>query len=294
MSDVVADDLPGAPRVERVLANGLSHHVLHWGERSATKVLLCHGFLDCAASYARVAAALAGRGLHAIAFDWRGHGKTDWVGPGGYYHFPDYALDLAQLTAALDLGRYHLVGHSMGGTATTLYASSRPTGLRSLVTVEGLGPPESDDGIERRLGDWITGVARVRERPPRPLRGMDEAVQKLLAQHQGLEEPLARELAPYMTRDEGGVIRFAFDPLHRTRSPTPFQKSQYVAALRAIAVPTLVVSGENGFRTPDHEERKGAIPDVREAMVRGTGHMIHWHASGELAALVAHHVESHP
>ena len=101
-------------------------------ENGGETILLCHGFLDCAASFARVATALAERGHRAIAFDWRGHGKTDWVGAGGYYHFPDYALDLYELTAALELERYHLVGHSMGGTATTLFAGSRPAGLRSL------------------------------------------------------------------------------------------------------------------------------------------------------------------
>lgn len=290
----LAAKLPGAPRARRVLANGLSHHVLEWNAAGGgPDVLVCHGFLDVAASFARMATALSTHGAHVVAFDWRGHGKTDWIGAGGYYHFPDYALDLAELTAALELDGYHLVGHSMGGTAATLFASARPPGLRSLVSIEGLGPPESSDGVERRLTEWITGVARARERPPRPLRGEDEAVLKLRAQHQGLDEALARELVPFMTQVQGdGTLRFAFDPLHKTRSPTPFHKAHYVAALRAIAVPTLIVSGSDGFRTADHDERKGAIPDVREETVGGVGHMIHWHAPGALAALVHAHLEA--
>lgn len=288
----LAARLPGAPRARRVLANRLSHHVLEWGAggEGGETILLCHGFLDVAASFARTAAALAQRGHRVLAFDWRGHGKTDWVGAGGYYHFPDYALDLAELTAALELPRTHLVGHSMGGTAATLYASARPEGLASLVSIEGLGPPESDD-LERRLGDWLAGVARLRERPPRPLRGLDEAVLKLCAQHGDLGEALARELVPFMTREDAdGALYFAFDPLHKTRAPTAFQKSQYVRLLAAIAVPTLVVTGSEGFRTPDHEERKGAIPRVREEIVLGATHMIHWHHPERLAALIDEHV----
>jgi len=36
-------------------------------------------------------------GARMIALDWRGHGDSGWIGPGGYYHFVDYVADLAVL-----------------------------------------------------------------------------------------------------------------------------------------------------------------------------------------------------
>jgi len=36
---------------------------------------------------------------HVIAPDLRGHGDTDWIGAGGYYHFLDYVADLDELIA---------------------------------------------------------------------------------------------------------------------------------------------------------------------------------------------------
>ena len=38
---------------------------------------------------------------HIVAPDWRGHGETEWVGPGGYYHFNDYVRDLHQIAATV-------------------------------------------------------------------------------------------------------------------------------------------------------------------------------------------------
>src|SRR5689334_14139214 len=126
-----------------VRANGLAHHVVEWGQPSThTPLVLLHGFLDLAWSFDALARLLA-PSRRVIALDFRGHGETEHVGAGGYYHFPDYVLDLDELVRAvgLDASPFHLLGHSMGGTVATLFAATRTTLVRSLVLVEGLGPP---------------------------------------------------------------------------------------------------------------------------------------------------------
>ena len=40
-----------------------------------------------------------------IAPDLRGHGDSDWIGAGGYYHFLDYVADLDQVIARCASGR---------------------------------------------------------------------------------------------------------------------------------------------------------------------------------------------
>ena len=83
-----------SPRERFVPANGLRHHVVEWGEPDAPTVLLAHGFLDLAWSFRDVAQRLAERGFRCVAWDWRGHGESEHIGAGGYYHFADYVLDL--------------------------------------------------------------------------------------------------------------------------------------------------------------------------------------------------------
>lgn len=284
------------PTSRFVEANRLRHHVLTWEPDTladARPILLCHGYLDVAWSWDATAKALATRGRRVLAFDWRGHGQTEWVGRGGYYHFIDYVLDLTELTAALGLADpegpgFDLVGHSMGGTACSMFAATRPTQLRALALLEGTGPPASgDETLPERVETWLATVAKLRERAPRPLRDLDDAIARLRVMHPDLEGELARFVADKQTVARDGALWFAFDPLHRTRSPLPFRIEAYRAQLARIAVPTLVVSGQNGWRPEDQADRVARIPLHEEREIPGVGHMLHWHAPDRLAAELA-------
>jgi len=277
-------------REQMVLANGLEHHVMEWGLPSHPVILLAHGWADCGASFTEVAAELVQQGYRVIAFDWRGFGRTEWVSGGGYYHFPDYVLDLDELVHALSLTRYALVGHSMGGTASAMFAGSRPSGLVSLVLAEGLGPPAAADGYDRRLREWIDGVRANRTKPIKPMPNLEEAIKRLRVQHSDLSDAMAARIVPRLLREDGSGLYFAFDPLHRTRSPMPFRLDLFSDVLKAIAVPVLIVSGETGYRNADHEQRVGWISDAREASIPGVGHMMHWHAPTAFAEIIAAHV----
>lgn len=277
-----------------VPANGLRHHVLEWGRASSDldAIVLAHGWADVGASFTEVATALAAKGHRVIAFDWRGFGQTDRISGGGYYHFPDYALDLSDLTEALELKRFALVGHSMGGTASAVFSGTRPRGLLALVLAEGLGPPVSTDSYDRRLREWIDGVRATRAKAIKPMASIEEALQRLRIQHPDLTDALAARVVPrLLTQDERGYF-FAFDPLHRTRAPMPFRLDQFEQVLAAIEVPVLIVSGERGFRNDDHEARVSKIRDVREATIPAVGHMMHWHAPEAFADLIHDHVRA--
>lgn len=277
-------------REQMVLANGLKHHVMQWGDEAHPAIVLAHGWADCGESFTEVAEELAQKDFRVIAFDWRGFGKTEWVSHGGYYHFPNYVLDLDELVHALALQRYALVGHSMGGTASAMFAGSRPTGLVSLVLAEGLGPPAAVDGYDRRLREWIDGVRAHRSKPIKPMPNVEEAIKRLRVQHPDLGDELAARIVPRLLRTEPDGLYFAFDPLHRTRSPIPFRLDLFSEVLKAIAVPVLIVSGETGYRNADHAQRVGWISDAREASIPAVGHMMHWHAPSTFATLIAGHV----
>lgn len=281
------------PRESFLLANGLRHRVLTWNEGGSDTLVCAHGFLDHAWSFDFLARALMSRGLRVVAFDWRGHGGSDRVGAGGYYHFADYVLDLEELAPQLCGGEpFHLLGHSMGGTATSMWAGSRPALLRSLTVCEGLGPPEVPyDDAPRRLRGWLDSIARVRSRDAKPLRDIDDAAARLRSQHAELDEIKARFLAEKGTREiEGGGRQWCFDALHRTPSALPFRPEILMELLKAIEVPTLVVTGEKGFRTADHAARVACLRDAREVELAGATHMMHWYQPELLAQHVAAHV----
>lgn len=278
-----------------VVANQLRHHVIEWpaqGEPSGETVFLAHGFLDIGWSWKAVAEKLQAAGHRCIAWDWRGHGESEHIGKGGYYHFPDYVLDLDELVDASADGPIHLVGHSMGGTVCTLYAGVRSAKLKSLALIEGLGPPAWDfERTPSKFEAWLATVGKHRGRAPRAL-SLDECVKRMRIQNPDLPEELGRFLAEKSTVEIEGGRAWRFDPLHRTTSPMPFRVEVFRAFLKRIAAPTLVVAGERGFRLPDEADRYGNIPDHRFVEIPDVGHMIHWLQPDSLAGEIARFIRS--
>jgi pimeloyl-ACP methyl ester carboxylesterase len=275
----------------RLLANGLSHHVIRWGERPIDTVF-CHGFLDIGWSFDAVARELVAAGHGVAAFDWRGHGQTEWTGAGGYYHFPDYVRDLDELLPQLCDQPVNLIGHSMGGSVCVMYAAARPERLRSLTLIEGIGPPEMEPrDPATRLRAWLDGVAKVRSKTRRPMENDRAVLRRMRIQTPELTDELGLLLASKSTRPVDGGVEWTFDPLHKTWSPRPFQSDMFGKLLEAISTPTLIVAGERGHRLQDEEERVAKIEHHRFVELPDVGHMIHWFKpralAGELTRFLA-------
>lgn len=274
-------------------ANGIRHRVLRWGE-GPVAVVLCHGFLDVAWSFDSLASRLVRAGFSVASFDWRGHGGSGWIGEGGYYHFPDYVLDLDELLPQLSDSAVHLVGHSMGGSACAMFAAARPERIRTLALVEGIGPPELEPrGPAKRLRAWLDGVARVRGKPPRPMADVDAAIRRMRVQNPELGDELGAFLVDKSTTAVEGGIQWTFDPLHKTFAPRPFDAARFGEVLEAIEAPTLVVSGENGFRLPDEKARVARLRSCEHVVIPDVGHMVHWFAADALADVLCGFFERH-
>lgn len=113
-------------------ANGIVHHYLQDG--SGEDVILVHG-LACSLAfwYPGVMVALR-RKYRVLAYDLRGHGKSA-MSRDGYTHVA-MANDLASLADALDIRKFHLVGHSYGGLISISFALEHPHRLHSLTLAD--------------------------------------------------------------------------------------------------------------------------------------------------------------
>ena len=88
-----------------------------WGEGPA--VVFCHGWAMNSDVWQPVLARLADAGFRAIAYDRRGHGRSD--DPGRGYDLDTLADDLATVLEAFELTEATLVGHSMGAQEVVRY-----------------------------------------------------------------------------------------------------------------------------------------------------------------------------
>jgi pimeloyl-ACP methyl ester carboxylesterase len=138
--------------VDRIVAvNGLGLHYLDHGTEGKPPLVCIHGLTGNAHNFDALAPHLTSR-YHVRALDVRGRGDSQW-GPASGYAPQTYLSDLAGLLAALEVGRVTLIGTSMGGIISMLFASGYPERVERLV-LNDIGPEIDPRGLER-IGRYV-------------------------------------------------------------------------------------------------------------------------------------------
>lgn len=135
------------PPIDRtVRVNGLGLHYVEWGRPDGPAVILLHGITGHARVWDTLAARLEDR-YRVLALDQRGHGDSD-APEDADYRIATMAEDLEGFAKTLGLGRFDLLGHSMGGRVAIAYAAEHVARLRRLVIVD-IGPEINPAGLKR-------------------------------------------------------------------------------------------------------------------------------------------------
>jgi esterase len=259
-----------------VVLNGLRFHYRAWGDDDAPAVVLLHGLRGHAHTWDRVAPVLAQR-FRVLALDQRGRGESDWA--------PDYSLgamaeDLVAFTKSLNLGRFMLLGHSLGGRTAFIYLQRYAPSVERLV-LEDIGPGIEADGDERIQ----TGIeAAVRQRFATP----EDAVRAALKAGLGdAGEDVRRDtLANLVQQDSQWRWRFDAAGLaaaRRSQRSSGEQErfgatlAECWAAVRQIRCPTLLVRGANSdiLGVGEAKQMVDTIPGCALVEVASSGHSVH-------------------
>ena len=128
-------------------------------------LVLAHGWMDVAASYQFVVDAFSDafvQGRRIVAHDWRGFGLSRSTEPCDSYYFTDYLADLDMLLEQISPDRpIDLVGHSMGGNISCMYAGARPERVVHERSHRGIPGGRGRSG-SRALGVGFNGVRAFR------------------------------------------------------------------------------------------------------------------------------------
>jgi pimeloyl-ACP methyl ester carboxylesterase len=137
-----------------VEAGGLRLHYLDYGTAGRPSILCVHGGAAHGHWFDFFAPGFVAD-FHVRALDFRGHGDSQWMTPPSYT-YELYASDLAEVVAKLDLHDFVLLGHSMGGLVSLLYAATYPGRARALIIV---------DSTLRMAEDRVAMLRHVGSRP---------------------------------------------------------------------------------------------------------------------------------
>ena len=237
-----------------VASDGLRLAVTEFGG-SGPPILLLHGLMGRASTWAPVAGWLAGHG-RVVAVDARGHGRSGARGP---WTTDRMAADVVDVLT--ELGPSVVVGHSMGGLHGLVAAARRPELVRALV-VEDMGV----DFRGRSAADaraWFTAL-------PQPFPSL-AAVRRVFG------HPRA-EFGEYMTecveeRADGYHLLARVE--HTTAIAAEWAEHDHWAAVGSVRCPTLLVEAEESVVPEGQMARMAArMPAAKHVRVPGTGHLV--------------------
>ncbi len=258
----------------KIASNGIRIHVEEQGRGDLPLVFL-HYWGGSSRTWKHVTGALA-PSYRTIATDQRGWGLSD--APASGYGLADLADDALGVIEALNLQRYVLVGHSMGGKAAQLLASRRPAGLAGLVLVAPSPPQPLAMPPEAR--EMMAGAYATRQ-------SVEMAIDHMLT-----AKPLAPEDREQVIEDS---LRGA--PQAKAAWPRSTSLEDITAKVGAIEVPTLVIAGEQDRVDSVDLLRAELMPRIPNAVLHvlaGTGHLSMLESPAELARLIAEFVASLP
>jgi pimeloyl-ACP methyl ester carboxylesterase len=264
------DDRPPLLRVHEVQTKGAKISTLTMGE--GPDVLLVHGLGGAKSSFFDTAAALSDR-YRVHALDLPGFGSSCKPATGGYSarYFADR---VAEVMDALDIGRAHLVGNSMGGRVAI------EVGLRHPNRVRGLALLCPAVAFVKRGYHPIVRLLRpeLGFLPHRFTRGMVESTfWSLFCDPDAIDPSMADIVVEEFQRiygTPGG--RFAFLAAARNiYLDKPFGRGGFYPRLSELSAPSLFVWGTHDTLIPAgfkrHVERW--LPRAEQIVLESCGHV---------------------
>lgn len=277
-------------RSEFVPLRGLQYHVRVWGDPSAPKLFMVHGWMDVSASFQFLVDALR-KDWCVLAPDWRGYGLTRGPATDAYW-FADYIADLDFIVrhyspdAPIDL-----IGHSMGGNVASHYAGVRPERVRALVLLESFGKRGGKAAeAPARYRRYLDELANAPElRPYADFAGLER---RLMRSNPRLSAEKAHFLARHWGTEKDGSVVLLADPAHKIVDGKLFRIDEAEACWAAITAPVLAVAARQSemlskwIQEPEYRRRLALFPNVKSAMIEDAGHMMHHDQPERLATMI--------
>jgi len=248
-----------------VEANGVRLHYLDYGAAGQRPMLCVHGGGAHAHWFDFVAPGFT-PDHQVLALDLRGHGDSAWADP-QTYAWKTYAGDLNAFVEKLDLRDFVLIGHSMGGMISLVYAAMHPGRMGRLVIVDSimLMPMDRVSRMRefaalpaRRYATQDELIARYRLEPADTQMAAPEVIQRM-ALHSGRQ-------------DADGRWQHKAD----RRVYANFEQIAGVPLWEKVRVPALAIRGGRSTRfTPEVlAEIRALAPQVQMAEVPESDHHI--------------------
>jgi pimeloyl-ACP methyl ester carboxylesterase len=258
------------------------------GDPGGMPVILLHGSGQTRHAWSSTARALAAAGFHAITFDARGHGDSDWS-PVCNYSQGAMIRDLECIAATLDGRTPALVGAGMGGGTSLLAVGERYLNAHALVLVNIA--PQTESAAVTRLH------AFMRQQPDgfAALDQVDAALRRLRADP---ARPLNDDgLMRSVRCGDDGKYHWHWDPgFAAWPRDLARRESRFSKSARNLSLPTLLMRGERSEVVSEAGARAflRLCPHAEYVGVRDAGHTMAGECNDAFGDPVLSFLQRHP
>jgi non-heme chloroperoxidase len=243
VSDPIQSDHSGAQKMNTITTkDGVSIYYKNWGH--GQPVVFSHGWPLSSDDWDGQMMFFLNHGYRVIAHDRRGHGRSSQTAVG--HDMDHYADDLAALTAHLNLKDAIHVGHSTGGGEVAHYIARHGTNRVAKAVLISSVPPlmvktaNNPGGLDKSVFDGIQASLAAnraqfyRDFASGPFYGFNRPGAKVL---DGV-------IQNWWRQGMMGGIKAHYDGV------VAFSQTDFTPDLKKIAVPTLVMHGEDDQVVP--------------------------------------------
>jgi pimeloyl-ACP methyl ester carboxylesterase len=257
------------PEDRDIKVGDLRLHYLDWGNEDRPPLVFLHGGALTAHTWDVVCLALRDD-YHCLALDARGHGDSDRADD---YSHERHCEDISGFIEQLGIDRTVMVGQSMGGLNSIVYAGGGGTERLAGLVIVDVGP-ELNIGGTRRIGDFIRDTPEADS--------IDAFIQKAMEFNPRRDPILLRRSLHHNLRQlPNGKWSWKWDP-NRMRSGMT-KIDDYIEAMRRlwshvekIDCPTLVMRGGKSdvFSDANAEKLASNLPRARWLRIDDAGHTV--------------------
>ncbi len=255
-----------------------------YGPEDGRPVIALHGWLDNAASFARLAPRLSG--LRIVALDLAGHGHSDHRPAGAAYAIWDHVHDVLQVAEQFGWSRFALLGHSMGAIVAVLLAAALPERVERLALIDGLMPVTGEaEGAPARLGEALKAQMALAGKRKPVYSTLERAVQARMRGVGAVSREAAELLAQRGLMPVAGGYTWRTDSRLTLPSPLRLTRAHALAFVRRLQCPVRLVLAEQGMLVaqPQLGELLGELPI--DAIRLPGGHHLHLDEEGGAQAV---------
>jgi pimeloyl-ACP methyl ester carboxylesterase len=217
-----------------------------YGPADGVPVIALHGWLDNAASFARLAPKLPG--LRIVALDFAGHGHSDHRPAGASYAIWDYVQDVLEVAEQFGWQRFSLLGHSMGAIVSVLLAGALPERVERLALIDGLIPytGETEDAPQR-LGEALKAQMALTGKRKPVYAEFTRAVEARMRGVGAVSREAAELLAQRGLMPVPGGYTWRTDSRLTLPSPLRLTRAHVMAFIQRLQCPVNLVLAEQGL-----------------------------------------------